>query len=119
MFFNTCILCAYLLYCSLCTIQVDGLFAEKVHPASLVSYRTRNEVLGKLCEYFLEGKIENDELNEIMASHFDSWKKALYNYLPADEQVFHEYLTRVTEKVITKSKENQYLGIVACIYVCI
>ena len=60
--------------------------------------------------YFLEGKIENDELNEIMASHFDSWKKALYNYLPADEQVYHQYLSHVTEKVITKSKENQYLG---------
>ena len=104
-----------MLHCTLCTTQVDGLFAEKVHPASLVSYRTRNEVLGKLCEYFLEGKIENDELNEIMASHFDAWKKALYNYLPADEQVFHEYLTKVTEKVITKSKENQYLGIFACI----
>ena len=89
---------------------VDGLFAEKVHPSSLVSYRSKNEVLGKLCEYYLEGKIETDELNEIMASHYDAWKKALYNYLPADEQIFHKYLSHVTEKVVTKSKESQYLG---------
>ena len=66
-------------------------------------------MLGKLCEYFLDGKIELEELNQIMASNFDTWKMALFNYLPDDEQRFHVYLSHVSEKVITKSPEQQYL----------
>jgi len=86
-----------------------GLFAERVHPSSLVSYRTRNEVMAKLCDLFLDGAIELDDLNSIMASNFDVWKKALYNYLPADEKEFHEYLSHIVDKASSKSIEQKYL----------
>lgn len=86
-----------------------GQFSKRVHPASLVSYRTRNEVLAKLCDMFLNGKIEVNELNSIMSSGYDTWKHALYNYLPADEQVYHEYLAHADEKISLKSPEKRYL----------
>jgi hypothetical protein len=69
-----------------------NMFAPKVHPASLVSYRTKNEVLKKLSNYYLEAKISLEELQQILTCDFDTWKSALYNYLPADEQVYHTYL---------------------------
>jgi hypothetical protein len=86
-----------------------GLYAEKVHPSSLVSYKSKNDVLAKLCDMFLEGKIVVEELNSIMAASYDTWKLALYNYLPQDEQVYHEYLSRTSVKVSTKSIEKKYL----------
>ena len=85
------------------------LYAEKVHPASLVSYETKNDVLSKLCELYLNGKVPLADLNNIMEAGYDAWKIALYNFLPADEQVYHEYLATVTPKVLKKSLENQYL----------
>lgn len=86
-----------------------GLYGIKVHPSSLVSYRTRNEVLSKLCDLYLNGFMTLDDLNSIMAANFDVWKIALYNYLPADEKEFHEYLSKVVDKVSHKSNETRYL----------
>eukprot|EP01031_Cornospumella_fuschlensis_P044587 gene44587-54525_t len=63
-----------------------NMFAPKVHPSSLVSYRTKNEVLKKLSEYFLQGKISVDDIEQILLCSPDVWSNSLYNYLPEDEQ---------------------------------
>lgn len=76
-----------------------SLFAPKVHPSSLVSYRTKNEVLKKLSEYFLQGKISTEDITSILMCNEDVWRPALYNLLPSDEQVFHTYLTEVKRDV--------------------
>eukprot|EP01040_Poterioochromonas_malhamensis_P014098 gene14098-15584_t len=69
-----------------------NMFAPRVHPASLVSYRTKNDVLRKLSNYYLEARITLEELQQIFACDYEVWKSALYNYLPEDEQVYHTYL---------------------------
>ncbi|RYH13683.1 hypothetical protein EON65_35050 [archaeon] len=74
-----------------------NMFAPKVHPSSLVSYRTKNEVLKKLSEYFLQGKISVDDIEQILLCSPDVWSNSLYNYLPEDEQVYHQYLN---EKIV-------------------
>lgn len=80
------------------------LFAPKVHPATLVKFEQRNEVMGKLCDLFLEGVIPLTDLNNVMECNFDTWKITLYNYLPSDWQPFHRYLAsehvKTTEKVV-------------------
>lgn len=85
-----------------------SLYAPKVHPASLVSYRTKNEVLRKLTEFFLLDKIDVDEIQAIFTCDQRVWNASLYNLLPPDEQVFHTYLNEVpniedTSKKIGKS----------------
>ncbi len=85
-----------------------SLFAPKVHPASLVSYHTKNEVLKKLSDYYLQGRVTTEEIQAILMCDLEVWKPALYNLLPADEQVFHTYLNEVKrdekeEKPIHKS----------------
>jgi len=69
-----------------------NLFAERIHPASLVSYRTQNLVLKKLCEIFLEGRLSVIEIQQILLCDHYVWSASLYNLLPEDEQVFHTYL---------------------------
>lgn len=88
------------------------MFAPNVHPASLVSYRTRNEVLLKLCDNFLKGKILINDLQETLAGNYDVWKMAVYNMLPEDEQAFHSYLSDSSGKeevVISTKIEKDYL----------
>ena len=80
------------------------LFAPKVHPATLVKFEQRNEVMGKLCDLFLDGDIPLTDLNNVMECGFDTWKITLYNYLPSVWQPFHRYLAsehvKTTEKVV-------------------
>lgn len=85
------------------------LFAEKVHPSSLVSYRTRVEVLKKLSDLFLIGKISVDEIQQIFICDFEIWRQALYNYLPEDEQVYHTYLMEKLKAPEEKVPAKKYL----------
>jgi len=68
------------------------MFAPKVHPSSLVSYRTKNQCLKKLCDCFLEDKVSVSEIQAILMCDPFVWKAALYNLLAEDEQVYHQYL---------------------------
>lgn len=87
-----------------------NLFAPKVHPASLVSYRTKEELMKKLCDLYLEGLISLVDLKTTLASPYHVWESAVYNMLPEDEQEFHEYLvTRSAETLSKKALEKQYL----------
>ena len=86
-----------------------GLFAPKVHPASKVSYLDRPSVLRKLCEIYAEGKLTIEELNQLLESNYETWKIALYNLLPEDEQEYHRYLAKEQPKVVKKTIERQYL----------
>lgn len=84
------------------------MYAPKVHPASLVSYRTKNEVLKKLCDYFLIDKISVQEIQAVLMCDQYVWSATLYNLLPADEQVYHGYLNEQkpledTKKSLAKS----------------
>eukprot|EP01032_Pedospumella_encystans_P014225 gene14225-16354_t len=84
------------------------MFAPKVHPASLVSYRTKNEVLKKLCDYFLIDKISVQEIQAVLMCDQYVWSATLFNLLPADEQVYHLYLNEQkpledTKKSLAKS----------------
>ncbi len=88
------------------------MFREAVHPASLVSYHHRNEVLKKLCDQFLENRMDIEEFKNTIGSTYDVWKRAMYNMLPEDEQVFHTYLTAMPEEdeVPTQNViDNEYL----------
>ncbi len=93
-----------------CIDQTIPMFAPKVHPASLVSFKQRNEVLQKLCDLFLEGVIPLVDLNNVMECGFDTWKITLYNYLPPDWQPFHRYLSKDTVKTVEKSPESMYMS---------
>jgi hypothetical protein len=91
------------------------LYAPRVHPASLVSYRAKNEVLKKLSDFFLQGKISVEEIQQILTCQEDVWKNALFNLLPEDEQVYHTYLNEKPIEEIqmqTKAKEiqNDYIA---------
>jgi hypothetical protein len=85
------------------------LFAPRVHPASLVSYRTSDKVLEKLCSQFLEARITLPELTNILSSKYDVWRLAMFNLLPGDEQEFHRYLTESLENKASKDIEKLYL----------
>jgi len=87
------------------------MFAPKVHPASLVSYRQRNQVLEKLCEQFLQGRMEIDEFQSTLGAGYDVWKLAMYNMLPEDEQEYHTYLLKKPEVVRSvKAAADDYLN---------
>lgn len=79
------------------------LYRPFVHPATLVSFRTKVDVLNKLCELFLDGKITIMDLQDTLASQYDIWKLALFNMLPDDWQSYHLYLK---EKTIVAIKET-------------
>jgi hypothetical protein len=70
-----------------------------------VKFEDRAQVMGKLCDLFLEGVIPLTDLNNVMECGFDTWKITLYNYLPEDWQPFHRYLAADQVKTITKSPE--------------
>jgi len=87
-----------------------NLFAEKVHPASLVSYRTQNLVLKKLCEIFIEGRLSVTEIQQILSCNHYVWSASLYNLLPEDEQVYHTYLNEGKPlEDISKSLAKSYI----------
>lgn len=86
------------------------LYAPRVHPSSLLSYRTKNEVLKKLSDFFLQGKISVEEIQQILTCDVLVWKNALYNLLPEDEQIYHTYLNEKPIEEIqnqTKAKDIQ------------
>lgn len=96
-------------------------FAPRVHPASLVSYRTKPEVLNKLCNYFRDGKISITDFTFILECDSNAWNKVLYNMLTDDERVYHTYLNEEIEsshgggggienKHYTKSLEKKYIN---------
>jgi hypothetical protein len=87
-----------------------SMFAPRVHPASLVSYRAKNAVLKKLCGFFLEGKISLEELQTIMMCGYDTWKMSMFHLLPADEQIYHRYLLdKPPEKISDETLDKLYL----------
>lgn len=84
------------------------MYAPKVHPASLVSYHTKNEVLKKLCDFFLLDRISVQDIQAVLMCDQYVWSATLFNLLPADEQVYHMYLNEQkplddTKKTIAKS----------------
>jgi len=86
------------------------MFREAVHPASLVSYRHRNEVLQKLCQQFLENRMDISEFRNTIGSNYDVWQRAMFNMLPEDEQVFHTYLTELPEALPSvKLLDNEFM----------
>ena len=86
------------------------MFREQVHPASLVSYHHRNEVLQKLCTQFLEDRMDIEEFKQTIGANYDVWKRAMFNMLPEDEQIYHQYLTfKPEEKPSQKAIDNEYL----------
>lgn len=87
-----------------------SLFMPKVHPASLVSYHLRSEVLQKLCDQFLEGRMLIAEFESIVGANYDVWKSAMFNLLPEDEQPYHLYLTEKPAAIKTLAMvEADYL----------
>lgn len=85
------------------------MFAPRVHPASLVSYRTKIEVLQKLSDLFLEGKITVQEVEQVFTCEMEVWRVTLYNLLPEDEQVYHTYLMEKLKPAEVKSLHRKYL----------
>jgi hypothetical protein len=57
------------------------LFAPPVHPASLVSYRTKNEVFSKLCDLYLLGKYSLEEFEHTLSCDYDVWKSGWLPHL--------------------------------------
>lgn len=87
------------------------LFAERVHPAALVKFDSKNAVLKKISEMFLEGKIPISELQQIFTCDYSVWKISLYNLLPSDWKEYHEYLNEQPEAEVTETDiEKKYLN---------
>jgi hypothetical protein len=87
-----------------------SLYAPRVHPSSLVSYHSKNAVLKKLCDFYLDGKLKLEELHHIMTCGYDTWKLSMFHLLPADEQVYHRYLLeKPPEVAATESLGKKYL----------
>ena len=88
------------------------MFRQHVHPASLVSYHHRPEVLNKLCAQFLEDRMGVEEFRQTIGSHYEVWKRAMYNMLQEDEQVYHTYLTETPEEIggPARNYENEFLN---------
>ena len=70
-----------------------NLFAPRIHPSSLVSYRTIPEVLVKLCEYYKNGTLTLTDFSFTIACDHNVWRKVLFNLLTEEERVYHTYLT--------------------------
>lgn len=88
-----------------------SLFSLKVHPSSLLSYRSKVVVLEKLCGFFMIGKLPLKELQDLLSADFVVWKSGLYNLLPHDEQEFHLYLLDKPPPIMTLKKlEKKYLN---------
>jgi hypothetical protein len=86
-----------------------SLFAIKVHPATLVSYRTKIAVLEQLCSYYLDRKFPLSDLHKMLSCDYDTWKLSLYNFLPADYQAYHRYLLDKPPPILTfKKMEERY-----------
>mmetsp|Transcript_30094 Transcript_30094/g.28757 ORF Transcript_30094/g.28757 Transcript_30094/m.28757 type:complete len:566 (-) Transcript_30094:283-1980(-) len=86
-----------------------SLFAIKVHPATLVSYRTKIVVLEQLCSYYLDRKFPLSDLHKMLSCDYDTWKSSLYNFLPADFQAYHRYLLDKPPPILTfKKMEERY-----------
>ena len=87
-----------------------SLYAIPVHPASLVKFNTKNSVLNKLSNLFLENRIPLQDMQQIFTCDHLLWKAALYNYLPVDWQPYHTYLNE--KPIVTideKDIEKNYL----------
>lgn len=89
--------------------QAMPMFGVKVHKASLVSYRNRTDVLNKLCEMYISGRLPLSDFNSTMDGGYEGWKQTVYNFLPADEQDFHRYLCQPAIKNVVKSSERRYM----------
>ncbi len=85
------------------------LFGPKVHPATLVSFNTKPEVLGKLCDQYLEGRITLKDFNSAMDGGYEIWKHTVYTFLPEDWQPYHTYLQMHAKKTVEKSNERKYM----------
>eukprot|EP01036_Dinobryon_divergens_P029183 gene29183-38249_t len=87
------------------------MFADKVHPAALVEFKSKNAVLKKISELFLDGKIPISDLQAIFTGDYELWKVSLYNILPPDWQEYHEYLNVPPVVEITEADyEKKYLN---------
>lgn len=89
-----------------------SMFAPPVHPASLVSYRTKTELFNKLCEQYTQGKVTLEELNGILVNGIRVWMKVVYRNLPDDEREFHEYLNvpiQEAPKIDASNAGDKYL----------
>eukprot|EP00602_Paraphysomonas_sp_CaronLab_P009279 CAMPEP_0185036456 /NCGR_PEP_ID=MMETSP1103-20130426/29489_1 /TAXON_ID=36769 /ORGANISM="Paraphysomonas bandaiensis, Strain Caron Lab Isolate" /LENGTH=526 /DNA_ID=CAMNT_0027573997 /DNA_START=90 /DNA_END=1667 /DNA_ORIENTATION=- len=85
------------------------LYGPKIHPSASESYHDKASVLRKLCEKYMCGTMELDDLAGVLEAGYSTWKVALFNMLTSEEQEFHRYLLKPPPKVIKKSLERQYL----------
>ena len=83
------------------TDPTESLFARKVNPITVASYRTKNEVLKKICESFVDGKISLDDLTQTLNCDYEIWRRTLYNLLTDEEQLYHAYLLDKNEPDIS------------------
>lgn len=81
-----------LIFCFFPLHSSTPMFAPPIHPAILVSFRTKTEVFNKLCDLYVTGNIQLDELSSILANGIHLWRKVVYRNLPADWRAHHEYL---------------------------
>ena len=92
-----------------CAEPSEPLFAPRAHPSSLVSYRSKNAVMEKLCYFYTEEKYPLSSLQSVLSSDYDVWRMTLYDLLSADEQIFHGYLMEKVGQMMTlKKMEGKY-----------
>ena len=100
-----------LIFCFVPLVVGVKMFAEKVHPAALVEFKSKNSVLRKISEIFLEGKIPISDLQQIFTGDYELWKVSLFNLLPPDWQEYHEYLNVPPVAEVTEADyEKKYIN---------
>ena len=68
------------------------LFAPHVSPFALVKFKTKAAVLGKLCDQYLDHKINLDDFTQTLLGDFMVWKQTTFNLMSDEEQSYHRYL---------------------------
>lgn len=94
------------------------MYSEPKHPATLVEFKTKAQVMKKLTDFFLDGTLSIADIEQIFYNNYDTWRPALYNTLPADWQEHHAYLlvrqeSLASDKALSKEYIDGHISIEA------
>lgn len=85
------------------------LFAPHISPYALMSYKTKQAVLNKLCEQYIDSKISLEDFTQTLLGDYQVWKRTSFNLMPADEQPYHRYLLdKPPPKINLKKMAKKY-----------
>jgi hypothetical protein len=80
------------------------LFAPHISPFALMSYKTKQAVLNKLCDQYIDVKINLEDFTQTLLGDYQVWKRTAFNLMTPEEQSYHRYLLDKPPPVINLKK---------------